>query len=489
MISVNEVGLDFNTLEKETFEFACKIGRNLLEDFFMNIDKQLEKHRDTKAYRHKGTRKTSIKTVMGTVEFKRAVYETVDEDGKKKYIYLLDEYLNFETIGKMSTNLVEKAIRNAAISPYRKAADNVTELTGQSISHGAVWNLIQTLGKKIEEKEEEKIYKYKAGELDGTKEVEVMFEEADGLWLNMQGKDRPKKGKSKKREIKLAVSYEGWERRSGKTEAYNVVNKKVVAGFMKPEEFKDLRDASLGETYRMDEINYRILNGDGAKWIKNGHDCEGDYFQLDKFHIFRAIVRKIADKKESKKLMSLINKGKATQFFERLTELKFECGGECSVIERIEELEKYLKSNEDGILPYQLRVTLPKAPEGILYRYLGTMEHNIFDVLGDRMKGHKMSWSIRGANNLSKVLATKASGKLYETIHNLIGWQLPERVVEEHTEKIKNTEKNIEIKRKNKKLYPVHEASIPFGSCAKTKGRSLIRKIFNEKLATELIYR
>jgi hypothetical protein len=34
----------------------------------------------------------------------------------------------------------------------------------------------------------------------------------------------------------------------------------------------------------MDEIELRILNGDGATWIRNGHDNEGDHFQLDKFH-------------------------------------------------------------------------------------------------------------------------------------------------------------------------------------------------------------
>jgi hypothetical protein len=34
----------------------------------------------------------------------------------------------------------------------------------------------------------------------------------------MQGKDRPKK--SRKKELKLSVTYEGWVRRSGKKEAY-----------------------------------------------------------------------------------------------------------------------------------------------------------------------------------------------------------------------------------------------------------------------------
>lgn len=489
MTILNDEGLNFNTLEKETFDFVCKMGRKLIEDFFTHIDEQLMKFRDKEIYRHKGLRKSTIKTIMGPVELRRAIYESTDSEGRKAYVYLLDKYLNLETIGKMSTNLVEKTIENTTLCSYRKAANNVTELTGQSISHSGAWNLVQKVGKRIEEQENEKIDNFKKGKLDGEKEVKIIFEEADGLWLSMQGKDRPKDSKGTKKEIKLAISYEGWEKRSGKKEAYQVINKKVVSGFMKPDEFKYLRDASLAETYKMDEIEMRILNGDGATWIRNGHDNEGDYFQLDKFHISKAIVRNIVDKKETSKLIELIREGKTDELFRRLTELKYECGGDCEAVKKIETIETYLKSNIDGIKPYQMRVTLPVAPKGIYYRNLGTMEHNIFDVLGYRMKGNKMSWSIKGAHNLSKILSRKASGKLHETISQLITWRLPEKLTEKFTEEIKNTTEKFKAVKKKIKLYPVHESSIPFGQCAKTIGRKAIRTIFNNKVATDLIYR
>ena len=212
MKSINDKALDFNTLEQETYDFVCMMGRKLIEEFFKHVDNELMKNRDKEAYRHKGLKRTTIKTIMGSVELKRAIYETINDDGKKVFIYLLDEYLNFETIGKMSSNLVEKMIENITLCSYRKAAKNVTELTGQSISHGAAWNLAQTVGKRIENQDNEKVNKFKSGHLDGDKEVNIIFEEADGLWLSIQGKDRPKNGKGKKKEIKLAVSYEGWER-------------------------------------------------------------------------------------------------------------------------------------------------------------------------------------------------------------------------------------------------------------------------------------
>ena len=46
------------------------------------------------------------------------------------------------------------------------------------------------------------------------------------MWLSIQGKDRPK-GKSKKKELKLAISYAGWTLRPGNKKEYEVVDKTV----------------------------------------------------------------------------------------------------------------------------------------------------------------------------------------------------------------------------------------------------------------------
>jgi len=42
--------------------------------------------------------------------------------------------------------------------------------------------------------------------IKGEKVVPVLFREQDGVWIYIQGKDRPK-GKNKKKELKLEVSY------------------------------------------------------------------------------------------------------------------------------------------------------------------------------------------------------------------------------------------------------------------------------------------
>jgi hypothetical protein len=54
------------------------------------------------------------------------------------------------------------------------------------------------------------------------------------------------------------------------------------------------------------------------------------------------------------------------------------------------------------------------------------------------MKGNKMSLSISGANNLAKILAVKASGKLEDIINGLMSSVVPEQLVEKFIEVVKN---------------------------------------------------
>lgn len=63
------------------------------------IDQWLMKTRDKAVYHHKGHRKTCIKTLMGEVEYSRAVYEVMYGSAQRKFVYLLDEYMGFDCVG------------------------------------------------------------------------------------------------------------------------------------------------------------------------------------------------------------------------------------------------------------------------------------------------------------------------------------------------------------------------------------------------------
>ncbi len=188
---VTKDGLKFNGLEKKIYKFVCMLGCFIIKYILESRDKKLMKARDSKKFRHKGYKNNCIKTIMGEVEYKRAVY-LFEEDGEKKYVYLLDEDMKIETIGKVSVNLAEKALAVAVnTTSYRKGAEEITNTTNETISHEGLRDIVLKVGEKMEEKEEEEIELYdKEKIVKGTKEIVALFEEADGLWVNLQGKDR-----------------------------------------------------------------------------------------------------------------------------------------------------------------------------------------------------------------------------------------------------------------------------------------------------------
>lgn len=143
----------------------------------------LMKERDRKKYRYKGLRQTTVKTVYGEVTYRRAVYEVTEEDGWKHFVYLLDETLELEHIGLISTNMAELLVKGITEQSYRACAAQVSETTGQTISAMGVWDAIQALVERGCEEEKELTEAHKQGKVCGEKESPVLFEEADGVYI------------------------------------------------------------------------------------------------------------------------------------------------------------------------------------------------------------------------------------------------------------------------------------------------------------------
>jgi len=487
MKSVTFKELTFKEIERNIYEIGCEIARKLMQEMLEKMDKELAESRNKAELRHKGSRATTIKTLMGEVAVSRTLYKRTKEDGGIEHIHLLDEALGLDTIGTISPNLVEKILEHSCEMSYREVADAVREFTNQTISHQGVWNIVQAVGEKQTEAEKGRLKAYKNNELSGSKEVPILFEEADGLWLSMQGKNRKKSSKGKK-ELKIGIIYEGWEKRYPSSKEYKTVEKMAFAGYMKPDEFKTLRDSAVAEKYNIDEIQYRILNGDGAAWIKNGHDLETDIFQLDPYHLAQSVIRNVYDKKARSHIMRWLKAGEYEKVFKKLEDLKYECGGLVSEIKKLEVLEKYIRNNIDGILVYKNRVDikLPPAPKGIEYRNLGTMERNV-GIYAKRMNGAK-SWSEKGATNLAKIIALKIGPNFKTKISALISDKLSERLTERFQETIRNTNTLLN-KTVKKTLYPLHRGGMPFSSCKITNGRKAIRSMFDLRPFSEIIYR
>lgn len=109
------------------------------------------------------------------------------------------------------------------------------------------------------------------------------------------------------------------------------------------------------------------------------------------------------------------------------------------------------------------------------------MEHNICDILAQRMKGRKMSWSISGANNLAKILAEKASKRIYNVVNEVCTGVISDNKLEKITEMITLTAADVNKKVKKGKHYPIQQARIPFTGCAMTNGRKAIQNFFQQR--------
>lgn len=414
-IMLEENGVTFKDIEKEIFKEVCKAGQEVTRRILEKYDQYLHDTRDKSEYRDKGKRETSIKTVYGDVVYSRYVYQTRDEYGVNHYIYLLDKNLKMNRIGLISENYVELLVSSITEMSYRNCADRATEMTGLPISHTGVWNIMQVLGEKLEGDEKRLVDSNKNNQLKGEREVPVLFEEADGVWINLQGKDRKRRG-FPKAEMKAAIAYDGWKHEgSGR---YSLNGKVVTAGFEKASDFQKNREAMIASEYNLDEVQLRFINGDGASWIKK--TCDKDtVFQLDPFHRNKSIRENLSHPKAIHDVMELLENDQIEETFDYLEIYRNSLDDDAD-IEKADKLISYLKSNQNGLIPYQRRgLDIPESPEGLVYKNMGTMENHIWSIIARRMKHNHTSWSIAGGNHLSKILARKCSGKLYEVTEKL----------------------------------------------------------------------
>ena len=389
-------------IEAKCYRECLEYGRKKLVEELKARDEVLAKERDKSRYRNKGFADTCIKTVMGTVEFRRRRYYDSEEE---RFVFLLDKDLEMGGFGKISPMVATAAVKAASEATFREAAREITDVTGLSISHQTVWNLTQTAGGRLRE----------IGPAPGEKKTKILFEEADGIWLHLQGSDRKRHGK--KAEMKLAISYDGIEKRNkGKRRVCD--GKTACAGIMPTEEFRRKAERTIRNVYDTDEIEIRILNGDGAEWIfsRDDHVIK----QLDIYHRNKALTKNIPDEGLRKEIRLRLYKEKDVQGALDLIEAYINSVDDKDKREKAEDLYNYYNNNRDKLINYNRRgLKLPELGEGLSYARLGAMESNVFSLIGNRMKGRRKSWSIEGANNMAEILCLKHTGRLDEALKKI----------------------------------------------------------------------
>ena len=256
---VDENLLSFKVLEQKIFDYVCELGRQITQQILEAYDTELAESRDKKHYRGKGKRKTCIKTVYGEVEYKRTVYRTKTEQGENAYVYLLDEAMQMDKIGLISTNLAEKIAMTVTESPYRVTAETISNTCGQSISSGGVWNMMQRLGKRLDEEEQYAVKEMHADRTQGEKIIPVLFEEMDGIWLHMQDSSHKR---MKKQEMKVFTMYEGWDKDQQRRST--LVGKTMLAGMEHMLNFIEPNMTDSNFAGFIEQVNQRALYTTGV---------------------------------------------------------------------------------------------------------------------------------------------------------------------------------------------------------------------------------
>ena len=427
-MNISEEKLSFKKIEREIQEDVHKHGRMMLKEALERWDVALMEARDKCTYRHKGKHNTTIKTVMGEVEYSRVVYEVWEEGVKIGHSYLLDEAMGVNCHGQLSELLCDQIVQASCASPYREAARSVSEMTGQMISHTTAWSVVQAVGKQVDEIEQRAAELAAADKGSGAIETKVLFEEQDGVWLALQGQDR-KDNNGERKEMKLSIAYDGAEK-VGKNR-YKLTNKVACANFDGIDDFYKRKEGVIAGVYNVDEIAMRFINGDGAKWIRRSIIDETTHFQLDPYHRNRAITKHVSDP-DAHELVTETLRSKDIDLLLHVIEVEALSAEDEESRENYSKLLNYFQGNKDGLIPYHRRgLDIPEPPDGKVYRRMGAAESNIFTIIGNRMKGRRRCWSIRGGDNLARLLCLKHTGKLRSIMDSLSAVALPERYAEE----------------------------------------------------------
>lgn len=490
--------INFKSLEEKIFKEMMKLGRKLIQEELRVIDKLILDYRDKEMFVPKDFQSTTIKTKLGEIPIARRRYKMVI-NGETKWIYLLDELLEINDFGLYSQGIVEMVTREIAKKSYRETAKTISEDTDSTISHTAVRNIVLKLGEKIKKIEEEKIKLYEEGKIEGNKNREYIYCEHDGIYIKKQkskkhkGKKKykekhfkKKKSKRKKRngiEIKIAVIHEGKEARY--TNDYKLKNKIIVGTAKKVKELKKIEDTVIGTTYKEYGIKKVIINGDGADWTGSIVEGAKEIFQLDMAHIQKKIYMAISDEEYLKKMQEVVYTEQAKEIFSLIYNYKveLESDNKVSELEKVKELEEYLRNNEEGILRYQYKLGY-KEEELEKYKEelpsLGTEESQMYCVCRDRMKKNRTSWSVEGAEALLKVIMNKMNG----TIQEVISKKAERKIQEELAERIPEPKKV--VKKKCEEIRYVGTARI-IENITRDYTKENIKNILRTKKCSELM--
>lgn len=385
---------DLGGWEEKAFGFACDLARGLAKEILEELDDKLmlEKATNMKVV---GFKEHWLTTIFGDIRIKRRLYR--DKNGN--YRFLLDERMGLDKGSHVSPKVKELAILASTRYTFREVEQNIKAIFPWGISHTTVHNLSgKVAGSYIAEEEKEVNALFEDGVIPETegKVLPYLVIEADGVNIALQ------RERERRAEVKVGIAHEGWQEIS--KNRYKLKEKSVYSGIMHGDRFWEGFSLSLAKKYDLPQIGKVIVGGDGASWVKEGAELVGGLYELDRFHLKRALHQGLANDPLVVEVYESCITGEITKVDRLLIEAQEKADSDKA--KEIMRLRGYLMENCYGLRDYRLEV------DGGGLRGLGAIEGNVDKLIADRMKKRGMSWTKRGADRMARLISLRERGDL-----------------------------------------------------------------------------
>ncbi|WP_010530965.1 ISLre2 family transposase [Lentibacillus jeotgali] len=389
---------NLKAIEKSLFQQLQGYFHDILLKFLEDIDTWLMESRDHQRYKYKEKQPATIDTVFGPVTVERRKY-TDREKGER--VALLDQYLQFQGSDSLSPYLAELAVDWAVRGPsYRDARDRLQQLLGyQAMSHEQIRQKalhVQDVDHGVDEEKRKK--------------VDALFLEVDGIYTPLQNHQK------ERREVKVGIAHEGWEKRHPGSKDFELVNKTYYHTLENGEFFWETFSRQLYEQYDLNDDTPVIINGDGAPWIREGLAYFPQaIYNYDHYHLKKWIKAALGNRSKQERRKAYL----AADDYEPAGLSAAVAEAEKAEMDEdkkddIAALRTFILDNQEAIRDYRERLQ-EKGVETAWMRPMGSAESNM-NFFSRRLKKMGYSWSVNGLDAMTRAIIHRFDGTLGEAL-------------------------------------------------------------------------
>src|SRR5699024_4287971 len=240
--------------------------------------------------------------------------------------------------------------------------------------------------------------------------VDALFLEVDGIHTPLQNHQKDR------REVKVGIAHEGWEKRHPGSKDFELVNKTYDHTLENGESFWETFSRQLYEQYDMNEDTPVIINGDGAPWIREGVAYFPQaIYNYDHYHLKKWIKSALSNrsKQERRRVYLAADDYDPAGLSAAVAEAE-KAEIDDGKKEAIAELRMFILDNQKALRDYRERLQ-EKGFETDWMRPMGSAESNM-NFFSRRLKKMGYSWSVNGLEAMTRAIIHRFDGTLGEAL-------------------------------------------------------------------------